>query len=113
MASSNVDISQEYIAKFLSALPLLEKIQFYSTKDSNFSCVQWPTELPNLKHISFVCNNSSMIGLPGIAVPGPFVDSFPFPFSLPSTSLEVRFFFFFFFFFGFLYLLLHYSAFAP
>ncbi|KAL4897454.1 hypothetical protein BDV59DRAFT_167756 [Aspergillus ambiguus] len=53
MVSSDIPVPQEYIAKFLAALPLLERIEIYQAKSSPQSKATWPSTLPHLRSITF------------------------------------------------------------
>ncbi|KAG2419788.1 hypothetical protein HFD88_004584 [Aspergillus terreus] len=53
MISDDIPIPQEYIAKFLEALPLLERIEIHKTKSSPQFRTQWPSTLPHLRSITF------------------------------------------------------------
>ncbi|RAK99362.1 Leucine Rich Repeat domain protein [Aspergillus ibericus CBS 121593] len=44
-------VAQEHIAKFLTGLPQLERIEIYNAQPSPESRVNWPSHLPNLRSI--------------------------------------------------------------
>ncbi|PWY79233.1 F-box domain protein [Aspergillus heteromorphus CBS 117.55] len=46
-------VSQEIIAKLLTSLPNLERIEIYNAQPSYESSVNWPSHLPNLRSITF------------------------------------------------------------
>ena len=75
MTYPNVDVSQECIAKFLTALPKLERIRMHSTMPSVLELAVWPAQLPNLRSVSFGSQaNVKTDGryVPGLRVPGLF-----------------------------------------
>ncbi|KAB8227434.1 Leucine Rich Repeat domain protein [Aspergillus alliaceus] len=49
--SGQMPVPQEYLAKFLASLPLLEYIKIHKSRTSLSSKVQWPPELPHLRSI--------------------------------------------------------------
>ena len=70
-------VSQEYIAKFFEALPLLERVEFLRTTNSLSVAVQWPNDLPNLKRLSLDCHDEwvrSLGRVPGLHLPVSFVN---------------------------------------
>ncbi|PWY94026.1 F-box domain protein [Aspergillus sclerotioniger CBS 115572] len=51
-------VAQEYIAKFLTSLPQLERIEIQNAQPSAESKVQWPSHLPNLRSIALLTEAS-------------------------------------------------------
>ncbi|KAE8351867.1 hypothetical protein BDV28DRAFT_10935 [Aspergillus coremiiformis] len=49
--SGQMPVPQEYIAKFLASLPLLEQIRIHKARTSPSSKVKWPSALPHLRSI--------------------------------------------------------------
>ncbi|KAF7594397.1 hypothetical protein BBP40_009378 [Aspergillus hancockii] len=60
--SAEMTVSQEYIAKFLASLPLLERIEIFKAKCSPASNVQWPSKLPHLRSITLSTTEGSFPG---------------------------------------------------
>ncbi|PLB49609.1 hypothetical protein P170DRAFT_510138 [Aspergillus steynii IBT 23096] len=52
VVSADTVVPQEYLAKFLASLPLLERIEVYKTKSSPQSKAEWPSKLPHLRSIT-------------------------------------------------------------
>jgi F-box/TPR repeat protein Pof3 len=60
--SAEMTVPQEYIAKFLTSLPLLERIEIFKAKSSLASNVQWPSKLPHLRSITLGTTEGSFPG---------------------------------------------------
>ncbi|KAH8431145.1 Leucine Rich Repeat domain protein [Aspergillus melleus] len=50
--SADTVVPQEYLAKFLASLPLLERIEVHKAKSSPETKAQWPSKLPHLRSIT-------------------------------------------------------------
>ncbi|THC98714.1 hypothetical protein EYZ11_001777 [Aspergillus tanneri] len=78
--SADTAIPQEYIAKFLACLPLLDRIEVHKAKSSPQSKAQWP---PNLSHLRSITLGSVEPSRPTGHVPALYIPrqepSLPFP----------------------------------
>lgn len=59
MIAEDIPVSQEYITKFLTSLPHLERIEIRKAKSSPETQVQWPSKLPHLRSINLTTVESS------------------------------------------------------
>ena len=50
--SADTVVPQEYLAKFLASLPLVERIEVHKAKSSPETKAQWPSKLPHLRSIT-------------------------------------------------------------
>ncbi|PYH97510.1 F-box domain protein [Aspergillus ellipticus CBS 707.79] len=73
-------VSQEYIAKLLTSLPRLERIEIQNAQPSSEAAVRWPTQLPNLRSIILATETTvSLHGrVPALYIP-PTLESMPCP----------------------------------
>ncbi|PLN82455.1 hypothetical protein BDW42DRAFT_193071 [Aspergillus taichungensis] len=69
--SAEITVSQEYITKFLSSLPRLERFEIHRSTGSPTSKVDWPSHLPNLRSISLASEDNPIfsVHVPALFIP--------------------------------------------
>ena len=70
ITSPDIVVPHEFVLKFLTDLPLIERIEIFNTRSSPLRNAQWPQSLPNLKRLTICANEVMLSEINSVYIPG-------------------------------------------
>lgn len=66
----DIVVPHEFVLKFLTDLPLIERVEIFNTRSSPLRNMQWPQTLPNLKHLTICAKEMMVSDINSVYIPG-------------------------------------------